>query len=113
MVLEAATGAGATVLVVLGVVVLVVVEVVEVVLLEAADVFDATPERPAVRLVRRGNYTIAVPVMEPHGKLIGPMFGGCFIHTCDSRFRKFVGHDYPVPLHDRWESPELNRMLSI
>jgi len=85
----------------------------EVVLLDAADVFDATAERPAVRLVRRGNYTIAVPVMEPHGKLIGPMFGGCFIHTCDSRFRKFVGHDYPVPLHDRWESPELNRMLSI
>lgn len=30
----------------------------------------------------------------------GPMFGGTFIHTSDSRFP----FDYPIPLHDRFET---------
>ena len=86
-----------------------------VILIGGCEIFEANEKEPAIKLVRKGNYVTAVPVFPPgkEPKGIGPMFGGTFVHTCDSRFGELVGHNYPVPLHDRWESPELNRMLSI
>jgi pSer/pThr/pTyr-binding forkhead associated (FHA) protein len=68
------------------------------------DVFGVRPHRPAVRLVYRdlggkyGRYVHAEPVEQPSGGC-GPMFGGTYICTSDSRFPS----PYPIPLHDRWE----------
>lgn len=52
----------------------------------------------------------AIPVLgweaaaEIRGKTVGPMFGGSFVWSTDSRFRKIS--EYPVPIHDRYETPE-------
>ena len=43
----------------------------------------------------------------PEGN-VGPMFGGNFIYTSDSRFP----HPYPIPIHDRYETYELYELLS-
>jgi hypothetical protein len=40
----------------------------------------------------------AIPFVHPEGT-IGPMFGGNFLYTSDSRFPLM----YPVPIHDRFE----------
>jgi hypothetical protein len=71
-------------------------------------VFEATEERPAVRLVRneyfhRETVVHAEPITgadEP-----GPwfMFGGTFIFSSDARFRRAARHYGAVPLHDRRE----------
>lgn len=42
------------------------------------------------------------------GATVGPLFGGTFIYTSDSRFPA----DYPIPLHDRYETPEQYDALS-
>lgn len=52
-------------------------------------------------------YYKAVPVVQPKG-MVGPMFGGNFIYTSDSRFPM----KYPVPIHDRYETQALNDALS-
>ena len=59
---------------------------------------------------RKAPYLVAVPVNPglPAGKTIGPMFGGNFIWTSDSRFPG----DYPIPIHDRWETWEQYDILS-
>jgi hypothetical protein len=74
-----------------------------------------TPDEsvPELRLVRRnigrGEYLHAEPVEAPRDeRTVGPMFGGNFITTSDSRFP----NRYPIPVHDRWESPALNEALS-
>ena len=46
-------------------------------------------------------YIHAEPIGKPIG--IGWMAGGCFIWSCDSRFRKNIS-EQPVPLHDRQET---------
>lgn len=88
-----------------------------VVVLGGPEIFEPGADRPAVKLVRRqfgsGVYIHAEPVDKPAGDLVGPMFGGTYISSCDSRWRDLVGHSYPIPLHDRWETPEQYRMLSI
>lgn len=65
-------------------------------------------------LVRRdfydGEYLYAEPLVRPEG-FVGPMFGGNFVWSCDSRFSE-VCH-YPIPVHDRFETKELNNILSI
>jgi hypothetical protein len=52
-----------------------------------------------------GEYLHAEPVdgerdARREGKTVGPMFGGNFVYTSDSRFP----NKYPIPVHDRWES---------
>ena len=67
------------------------------------EIFEPTPERPAVRLVRRTlsgrPYLHVEPVEQPEG-LVGPMAGGTFIYSTDSRFPS----PYPISLHDRFET---------
>jgi len=67
---------------------------------------------PIVKLQNNGGYLSAVPVDQPEGDgaAIGPMFGGCFIWSSDSRMRRLS--QQPIPLHDRFESAELYDMLS-
>lgn len=72
--------------------------------------FDPSESMPAVE-IRTGNLPGTVKAIPVEGKdenKIGWMFGGTFIYTSDSRFP----YNYPVPLHDRQESQELNEILS-
>ena len=50
-------------------------------------------------------YLRAVPVQAPQdaAQRRGPMMGGNFIWSSDSRFREI--NEYPIPVHDRWEYP--------
>lgn len=76
-----------------------------------AEIFEANPDRPAVRLVKGHTPGTAriIPVDQPAG-MCGPMSGGSFVASCDSRFREAVeaivgGPFYgAVPLHDRFEA---------
>lgn len=46
------------------------------------------------------------PLIKPAGK-IGPMMGGNFVYTCDGRFPYIYGKaHFPIPVHDRFETPE-------
>jgi len=60
---------------------------------------------PVVTVVKRninnGTYLTAYPVRGDGNVDRSGMFGGCFIYSSDSRFRK-IGK-YPIPLHDRKE----------
>lgn len=67
--------------------------------------------RPVLQIVpNRAGLVKAIPVLgweaaaEIRGKTVGPMFGGSFVWSSDSRFRKIS--EYPVPIHDRYETPE-------
>ena len=78
--------------------------------------FAPTDEAPAVRIVERNiggrPYVHAEPIDAPEGdKTVGPMMGGCYIATSDSRLRAIA--DGAIPLHDRWETAEQYRALSI
>lgn len=66
-------------------------------------IFEADPlEAPAVRIVA-GNLPNTVKAvvdgMESIQGMCGPMFGGCWIYSSDSRF---PGGE-PIALHDRFE----------
>lgn len=68
-----------------------------------ADSPGATHYLPVYEVIYRAQWKdyIAVPLNYPTGKA-GPMFGGNFVYTSDSRFP--VRH--PIPIHDRFESYE-------
>lgn len=72
------------------------------------EIFESTANAPAVMLMpgHIDGYR-AVPLdggeNSVYGACVGPMFGGCFIYSSDSRFPSKT----PIPLHDRWESHEL------
>lgn len=103
----------------------------QVTLVDADGPFEATPEAPAVRLVKRviGGEAIitATPVVEHEsmachltGKetACGPMMGGSYIACSDSRFGKAVralgGNGYgAVALHDRFETWAEHEALSL
>jgi len=76
--------------------------------------FDPAEDRPEVQIKSKNvmghEYHYAVPVNGKKDGHAGWMMGGCFIYTSDSRFR--ATFTYPVPLHDRQESPQLNKILS-
>ena len=70
--------------------------------------FEPSAEYPAVRLERNVfNSVRVVPESIPDGRPV--MFGGCFVHTSDSRFSRAVelilGQRFygAVALHDRVE----------
>jgi len=79
--------------------------------------FDPAPDRPPVILESHvANCVRAVPV-DTDGRPLrrpehtGPMFGGCYVASSDSRFgekvRALLGHKFygAVALHDRYEGP--------
>ena len=41
------------------------------------------------------------------GSMAGPMMGGNFVYSCDSRFPSA----YPIPVHDRYESWDLYNLM--
>ena len=77
---------------------------------------EPSPERPAVRLVSRKigrNTYVHIEPFEPVDEgLIGYMSGGAFIYSHDPQFKQAAGHDAPVPLHDRVETPAEYAALS-
>ena len=70
-------------------------------------IFEATAERPAVRIIKRENANGATYHAEPLPPEDEPgpwyMFGGAFIFSSDSRFRAGIDFYGAVPLHDRRE----------
>lgn len=60
-------------------------------------------ETNTVKIVRREiggrKYIHCTPITERPKNCNGPMFGGNFIYSSDSRFP----NDYPIPIHDRYE----------
>jgi hypothetical protein len=69
---------------------------------------------PEVELRRGlGNpYIHCGPTPMQKGHTIGPMFGGNYAATSDSRFGEAVGFYGAVPIHDRYETGEQYDMLS-
>lgn len=45
------------------------------------------------------------------GKMIGPMNGGNYVGGRDSMWKKLVGHDSPIPIHDRYETQKMYSMM--
>jgi len=85
------------------------------IIVEGKDIgpFEQSEERPTVKVVKRflfgKDYVHAEPIEKPTG--VGWMNGGCIISSCDSRFSEHV-NEYPIHLHDRCESQEVNELLS-
>lgn len=64
------------------------------------EIFAACPDTPALMLVRNQFGCHARPVDAPTGdKVIGPMFGGCFVTSSDSRMPAET-----IRVHDRFET---------
>jgi len=85
------------------------------------DIFEASDEYPAFKLVKgnlRGTLKLVPVGDEREGKGAGPMMGGNYGATSDSRFNeaceKILGHVFygAVPIHDRYETWAMNEALS-
>lgn len=63
------------------------------------EIFEVSDDAPAVWIDERAGHRHVRPVAKEPSGHVGPMFGGTFIYTSDSRFPA----DYPLPLHDRYE----------
>jgi len=74
------------------------------------EIFEQSSERPTLVLRRGpgGRQYVAEPLVQPEG-MCGPMFGGHFIYTSDSRFPS----DQPIHVHDRFETWETYNAMSI
>lgn len=58
------------------------------------------------------DHAIAVPLIHQTDK-VGPMFGGNFVYTSDSRLYRMGGWLHvPIAVHDRYETEEEYRVLS-
>lgn len=68
------------------------------------EIFDATPDAPAVKLVRRviggAEYMHVEPVEPVKEGYVGYCAGGTLVYTTDSRFPS----RYPLSLHDRQDT---------
>lgn len=78
------------------------------------EIFEATPDCPALVLVRRTiggrPYIHAVPAdLVGSGKII--MFGGNYVASSDSRVSAIS--PYPIPVHDRVETQEDYDRMSV
>jgi hypothetical protein len=80
-------------------------------LIDIIGPFDSSADYPAAKIVRRyiGGRTVVhiEPVNTPTGFGSWCTNGGAFVATSDSRFGEAVS------LHDRYESAEVSRQLSI
>ncbi len=70
------------------------------------EIFEVKEGEPYLELERRNiggrEYLSANPKRQEQRGKIGGMFGGNFVHTSDSRFPS----DYPIPVHDRFETQQ-------
>ena len=79
---------------------------------ERSQVFEATPERPAIVLKQHVGIVIAEPLEGKPEGAVGFMAAGAYVATSDSRFTDLVesllnGRFHgAIPLHDRWERKE-------
>jgi len=77
--------------------------------------FEPSDRYPAAKLVEHVGHAIIQPEGLDHKWL---MFGGNYGSTSDSRFsqaiEKLIGHRFygAVPIHDRWETAEQQRLTS-
>ena len=62
-------------------------------------VFEPTDNVPLVKLVPHRSYGYTVQPMETPINKSGPMFGGNFVYSSDSRFPS----DHPIHVFDRFE----------
>lgn len=84
--------------------------------------FEPNDRTPPVLLERGplGNPIVVGAYRDADGRYLptvapgqhGPMFGGSYAATSDSRWSRAVGFYGAVPIHDRWESPELYEAIS-
>jgi len=92
---------------------------------EVDPVFEPTPDRPAYELVQHVRGSVCLqPVARRDGgsadrrEVIGPMFGGNFAHTSDSRVSdavaRLLGHRFygAIAIHDRYETQATYDLLS-
>lgn len=78
-----------------------------------ARIFRPTTDAPPVEIGEAGGRLHARPLQELWpADAVGPMFGGSFIYTSDSRFRDITRDGRPLHLHDRFETSEQYRLLS-
>jgi hypothetical protein len=84
--------------------------------------FNPNDETPAFKLVTHAGCAVLKPVDDNGNEIkdgIGPMMGGNYASTSDSRFsravEKLLGHNFygAVPVHDRFETQEQYNSLSI
>lgn len=75
---------------------------------KVSRVFEPSVDAPAFVLVKRGRLgNILVPFAAPEG-LVGPMMGGAYAATSDSRWSDLIdGHYGAVAIHDRYETAAL------
>jgi hypothetical protein len=79
------------------------------------EIFEPSDDAPELILIKRtfhdGPYYHAVPAVSPLGKShCGPMAGGNFVHTSDSRLGFLKG---PISVHDRFETWQEYRRNTI
>ena len=73
------------------------------------------PRFICLRIVRRwvgtpNEYLHCEPINDKGAGRVGPMFGGNYVSTSDSRFKDLAR--YPLPVHDRYETQEQYDLLS-
>lgn len=74
--------------------------------------YEPSAEYPAFELIRRGSMPVLVPyngssVLSSRAGCVGPMFGGNYAASSDSRFREATAPYYgALPIFDRYESGE-------
>ena len=72
------------------------------------DMPEKDPRVVEVKHIGAHAYVTTVRPFHAPDAVLGPMAGGNFVYSPDSRFPS----EYPLPIHDRWESPELYDLLS-
>lgn len=76
------------------------------------DKYDVTREK-CVRIRRNGNsYTYAEVVFKRPQSEGTYMAGGNYIHSSNASFIDMVGHNYPISVHDRFETWDVYEVLS-
>ena len=77
------------------------------------ELFEPTEQTPALIYDRRrgGSWQKASPIVRDDKGMVGPMFGGNYVTSSDSRFNEATGGQ-PIAVHDRFETAEQYRMLS-
>jgi hypothetical protein len=77
------------------------------------EISEASESCPALMFDPRrgGSWMVARPIVRNDGGNVGPMFGGNYVTSSDSRFHDATG-GHPVAVHDRFETSEQYRILS-